>query len=474
MTLKFFNTLTKRVEEFIPQREGEARVYVCGPTIYNFAHVGNFRAYVFSDLLHRWLKHKGLKVMQVMNLTDVDDKTIRDSQKQGIPLKQFTERYEKAFFEDCEALGVERVERYPKATEHIQEMVALVKTLLEKKLAYKGEDGSVYYNIKKFKNYGKLSGTNLKELETGASGRVRSDEYSKENASDFVLWKVWTPEDGNVFWRTELGKGRPGWHLECSAMSMKYLGESFDIHAGGVDLIFPHHENEIAQSEGATGKKFVNYWLHSEHLLIDGRKMSKSLGNFYTLRDLVNKNFKPKAIRYFLLSGYYKQQLNLTFEALRAAEESVKRLTDFRDSLEEIAGKKPSAKENKTAGELTAKAKNNFENALDADLNTPLALAAVFEFVHAFNKLVEEKKLGAEEARDALQALEEFDSILGVLSQRKAPPELEKFVEEKIREREQARKRKDFKTGDAIRLELKRRGVIIEDTPTGVKWKLEN
>ncbi|NYZ78147.1 class I tRNA ligase family protein, partial [Candidatus Micrarchaeota archaeon] len=346
--------------------------------------------------------------------------------------------------------------------------------LLEKKLAYKGEDGSVYYNIKKFKNYGKLSGTNLKELETGASGRVRSDEYSKENASDFVLWKAWTPEDGNVFWQTELGKGRPGWHLECSAMSMKYLGESFDIHAGGVDLIFPHHENEIAQSEGATGKKFVNYWLHSEHLLIDGRKMSKSLGNFYTLRDLVNKNFKPKAIRYFLLSGYYKQQLNLTFEALRAAEESVKRLTDFRDSLEEIAGKKPSAKENKTAGELTAKAKNNFENAFDADLNTPLALAAVFEFVHAFNKLVEEKKLGAEEARDALQALEEFDSVLGVLSQRKAPPELEKFVEEKIREREQARKRKDFKTGDAIRLELKRRGVIIEDTPTGVKWKLEN
>jgi len=506
VTLKFYNTLTKRVEEFVPLHAGEARVYVCGPTVYNYAHVGNFRTYVFSDLLRRWLKHKGFKVTQVMNLTDVDDKTIRGSREQGIPLKQFTKFYEKAFFEDCDALGIQRVEHYPRATEHVQEMITLVKKLFEKGFAYKGEDGSVYYNINKFKDYGKLSGTSLKDLKTGASGRVRSDEYSKENASDFVLWKAWTPEDGNVYWQTELGKGRPGWHLECSAMSMKYLSESFDIHAGGVDLIFPHHENEIAQSEGATGKKFVNYWLHCEHLLVNGRKMSKSLGNFYTLRDLLEKNFKPKTIRYFLLSGYYKQQLNLTFEALHAAEESVKRLNDFRDSLEQIANKK-STKKNQTtttsettsktaskstsdtssqtrsettsepasklADELTAKAKNDFEKALDSDLNTPLALAALFDFVREFNKLAEEKKISATQARNALQALEEFDSILGVLSRKKPSPELEKFVEEKIREREAARKRRDFATSDAIRLELKRRGVVIEDTPNGVKWKLE-
>ncbi len=474
MTLKFFNTLSKRVEEFVPLRAGEARAYVCGPTVYHYAHVGNFRTYVFSDLLRRWLKRKGFKVTMVMNLTDVDDKTIRGSREQGIPLKQFTERYEKAFFEDCETLGIERVERYPKATEHIPEMIALVKKLLEKGLAYKGEDGSVYYNISKFKDYGKLSGINLKKLEAGASGRVRADEYSKENASDFVLWKAWTPEDGNVFWETELGKGRPGWHLECSAMSMKYLSESFDIHAGGVDLIFPHHENEIAQSEGATSKKFVNYWLHCEHLLVDGRKMSKSLRNFFTLRDLLDKGFKPKAIRYFLLSGYYKQQLNLTFEALRAAEEAVKRLNDFRDALEEISSKKTRVKEkeNKEAVVLVERVKKEFEQALDADLNTPLALAALFEFVRDYNKLIEEKKVGSKNARDALEALKEFDSVLCVLSRKQATPELKKFVEEKIREREQARKQRDFATSDSIRLELKRRGVIIEDTPSGVKWNL--
>ena len=286
-----FNTLTRRKEPFTPLEIGKVKMYTCGPTVYDYAHIGNFRAFLFEDLLKRWLLLQGFKVTHVMNLTDVDDKTIRGSQKQGLPLRQFTDFYIKAFFEDIKTLNILAADVYPRATDRIPEMVALIKTLMDKGYAYRGEDGSIYYCISKFPDYGKLSKLKTAELKAGA--RVSQDEYAKEEAQDFALWKAWTPEDGDVFWETELGKGRPGWHIECSAMSMKYLGETFDIHCGGVDNIFPHHENEIAQSEAASGKKFVNYWLHNEHLQVEGKKMSKSLGNYYTLRDLLAKQCDP-------------------------------------------------------------------------------------------------------------------------------------------------------------------------------------
>ncbi|MEM7819165.1 MAG: cysteine--tRNA ligase, partial [Candidatus Aenigmatarchaeota archaeon] len=292
MVLKLFNTLTRKKEVFKPIKKNEVRMYTCGPTVYDFAHIGNFRTYVWQDILKRWLLFKGFKVKHVMNLTDIDDKTIKGAREQGISLREFTEKYIKAFFEDSKTLNLLPADVYPRATEHIREIVELIKILIEKGYAYKGEDGSIYYDISKFKDYGKLSKLKIKELKAGA--RVKSDSYTKEEAYDFALWKAWDPEDGEVFFETEIGKGRPGWHIECSAMSMKYLGETFDIHTGGVDLIFPHHENEIAQSEAATGKKFVNYWLHAEHLIVEGRKMSKSLGNFYTLRDLLAKGYDPR------------------------------------------------------------------------------------------------------------------------------------------------------------------------------------
>ena len=332
-SIRLFNTLTRKKETFIPIDEGEVRMYTCGPTVYDYAHIGNFRAFLFEDLLKRWLEYRGFKVTHVMNITDVDDKTIRGSQKQQIPLRQYTEYYTKAFFEDVAVLSIEPADYYPRATEHIPEMVALINRLMEKGYAYKGEDSSIYYAINKFKNYGKLSKIKVRELKAGA--RVKVDEYAKEEAMDFALWKAWTKEDGDVFWETELGKGRSGWHIECSAMSMKYLGETFDIHCGGVDNMFPHHENEIAQSEAATGKKFVNYWLHNEHLLVEGKRMAKRYGNFYTLRDLLKMGYDPKAIRYLLLSTQYRQQFNFTFEGLDAAKGAIERLRNLMRRLQD-------------------------------------------------------------------------------------------------------------------------------------------
>jgi cysteinyl-tRNA synthetase len=330
MSLKLYNTLTRKKEAFKPIKKGKVGMYVCGPTIYSFAHIGNFRAYMSADILRRWLKFKGFGIKQIMNLTDVDDKTIRDSKRKGISLSKFTAKYSKIFFEDLDTLNIERAERYPKATDHIKEMAALVNALMKKGLAYRGKD-AIYYSIEKFKDYGKLAHLEKAQLKPGA--RVKQDEYDKEHAHDFALWKLWDKDDGNVFWNVEIGgkpsKGRPGWHIECSAMSMKYLGPTFDIHTGGVDLIFPHHQNEIAQSEGATGKPFVRYWLHNEHLLVNGEKMSKSAGNFYTLRDLIKKGHDAMAIRYQLLATHYRQKLNLTDDALKAAKQAVDRLTDF-------------------------------------------------------------------------------------------------------------------------------------------------
>jgi cysteinyl-tRNA synthetase len=461
MTLKFYNTLTRSKEAFKPLKKGQVSIYSCGPTIYSFAHIGNFRAYLAADLLRRWLKFRGFKLRQVMNLTDVDDKTIRDSRKEGISLAKFTDKYSKIFFEDLDTLNIERVEKYPKATGHIKDMVAIVEALLKKGLAYRGKD-AIYFSIEKFPSYGKLAHLEKAQLKPGA--RVKQDEYDKEHAHDFALWKFWDNDDGDVFWNVELAgkkaKGRPGWHIECSAMSMKYLGPTFDIHTGGVDLIFPHHQNEIAQSEGATGKPFVRYWLHNEHLLVNGEKMSKSAGNFFTLRDLLEKGNDAMAIRYLLLASHYRQKLNLTDEALKAASQSVDRLKEF------VANAR-AGKDGKGMEKLVKKAKQSFGKAMDDDLNAPKALSAVFEFVRQANKQ------GA--GRKALHFMLDIDKVLGLrlgesgewLPPGKARPEIRKL----ILEREDCRKEKKWKRADSIRDQLKKKGITVEDTEKGPRWK---
>ena len=441
-------------------------MYTCGPTVYDYAHIGNFRAFLFEDLLKRWLEYRGYTVMHVMNLTDVDDKTIRGSQKQQVPLKQYTEHYANAFFEDINALNVKPATHYPKATDHIPEMVALVKTLIAKSYAYKSQDGSIYYAINKFKNYGKLSHINVQELQAGA--RVKTDEYTKEEAQDFALWKAWTPEDGDVFWETELGKGRPGWHIECSAMSMRYLGETFDIHCGGIDNMFPHHENEIAQSEAATGKKFVNYWLHNEHLLVEGHKMSKKLGNFYTLRDLLGKGYDPIAIRYLLLSTHYRAQFNFTFEGLDAAKSAVERLRNFVRRLQGADGKGSHGKVDSAVHVV----QTDFDCAMDDDLNISVALGALFDFVRDVNGLLDAGVVSKKEADLAAAEMHEFDAVLGVIGDVKQEEALPKEAEDLIRKREEARIAKDWAAADAIRTKLREIGVIVEDTPQGVRWRL--
>ena len=465
--IRFFNTLTRQKENFNPISPNEVRMYTCGPTVYDYAHIGNFRAFLFEDLLKRWLKHRGLKVTHIMNLTDVDDKTILGSKKQQIPLRQYTEFYAKAFFEDAKALNIEPADHYPRATEHIPEMNTLIKKLIDKGYAYKGEDNSIYYAINKFKDYGKLAKIRVQDLKKGA--RVKTDEYAKEEAQDFALWKAWTTEDGDVFWETELGKGRPGWHIECSAMSMKYLGETFDIHCGGVDNIFPHHENEIAQSEAATGKKFVNYWLHNEHLLVEGKRMAKRFGNFYTLRDLLKKGCDPKAIRYLLLSTHYRQQFNFTFEGLDPAKSAIDRLANVMRRLQDANGEGKGEK----LAQLLSKVQSCFGEAMDDDLNVNAALAALFDFVRDINNLLDADELNREEAERVYSLLTSFDKVLGVVGEVKKEETLPKEIEALVMKREEARKAKDWKTSDEIRQQLKALNVIIEDTPQGVRWRIE-
>ena len=398
-----------------------------------------------------------------MNITDVDDKTIKGANREGISLKEFTRRYENAFFEDIETLNIDKADAYPRATRHIKEMVAIVKKLLKNEIAYKSEDGSIYFDISKFKDYGKLSHAKLAELKEGA--RVKQDSYEKGEAKDFALWKAYDKEDGNVVWKTEIGKGRPGWHIECSAMSMKYLGEHFDIHAGGIDLVFPHHENEIAQSEASTKKKFANYWFHNEHLLVDGHKMSKSLGNFYTLRDLLDKGYHAKAVRYLLLSANYKVQLNFTEEAVKAADSAVQRLNDFMVKLKEI---KNNAK-NRDIDKLIQKTKRQFDDAMDDDLNISSALSHIFEFVKEANTSMMESKIGKNNAKKIINFMRDINKVLGILEEKeeKLKPEFKKLIDE----REKARKEKDFARADRIREELKQKGIVLEDTKEGVRWK---
>jgi cysteinyl-tRNA synthetase len=464
--LRLFNTMTRRKEVFKPIENGKVRMYSCGLTVYDFAHIGNLRAYVFVDLLRRWLEFNGLKVKHVMNITDVDDKTILGMQREGTSLKEYTQKYIAAFFEDLATLKIEKPHINPKATEHIGEMVKLIEVLEEKGFAYRSDDGSIYYDISKFKDYGKLSKMKVKKLRAGA--RVKVDEYGKEQASDFALWKAWNPEDGAVFWQTSLGKGRPGWHIECSAMSMKYLGVTLDIHTGGVDNIFPHHENEIAQSEAITGKKFVKYWLHNEHLLTKGERMGKSLKNFYTMRDLLQMGYDPAAVRYLLLSTHYRKQLQFTLEGLHAASSALQRLRDFMERLSEIK-----VTNGEKVEELIAEARNNFVEALDDDLDVNTGLATVFNLVREVNTLIDEGKLDHVEALRLTNLMMEFDSVLGILGQITEESEEKLCKEEKelIARREKARKNKDWKTADVIRRQLREKGVVLIDTPEGVKWK---
>lgn len=462
MPLQFYNTATRSKQPFKPLRDNIVKMYNCGPTVYNFAHIGNFRAYVCSDILKRYLIYKGYKVHQVMNITDVEDKIIRDSQKEKIPLKEFTEKYTQAFFEDLETLNISKPEHFPKATEHINEMVALIQTLLNKEIAYKTEDG-IYFNIRKFPHYGKLSKINIEQTETGK--RIKGDEYDKENIQDFALWKYWDEKDGNIFWETAIGKGRPGWHIECSAMSMKWLGEQIDIHTGGIDLIFPHHENEIGQSEACTGKAFVKYWLHNDYILVDGKKMSKSLGNFYTLRDLLNKGYKPRAIRYLLLSSNYRQQLNFTLQGLDAAASAVQRYQEFYDAMKAIAQEQ---EENKDIDVSIADAEAKFTEALDDDLEISRALAAIFDFIHEINKKNENKELGKADGKRIITFIESIDAVLGLLTEDEKVPADVLYL---AQQRDAARKAKNWAESDKIRDAIAVKGYRIVDTKEGFVLK---
>lgn len=487
------------MEEFAPLAPPVVKMYTCGPTVYDYAHIGNFRAYVFEDILRRYLKFCGFQVKQVMNLTDVDDKTIKGAQLAGAPLSEYTQRYKDAFFADISALNIEPAEHYPAATGHVSEMIALISALIKKGYAYLAADGSIYFSIARFGKYGQLARLDMAGLKPGA--RVAQDEYEKENVSDFALWKARQEEDGAVWWDSPWGKGRPGWHIECSTMSMKYLGESFDLHTGGIDNIFPHHEDEIAQSEAATGRQFVKYWMHCAHLVVDGRKMSKSLGNFYTLRDLIQKGYSGREIRYVLISAHYRQSLNFTFPALDAARSSLQRLDEFSERLagarnenscRAVACGVPSsaavARPGRSDGLWQAeplhsdsatkvvispvwldKCLKDFYAAMDDDLNLPLALAALFDLVREGNKKMDLGPLPAAEAASALKALEVMDRVLGILkSPADQPPE---EMVNLARMRQDARRAKNWTEADRLRKEIEAKGWLVQDAAEGFKLK---
>jgi cysteinyl-tRNA synthetase len=478
MPLRFYNTLTRREEEFVPLKEGHVGLYVCGPTVYAAPHIGNLRTFFFADVLHRYLEFLGYEVRYVMNLTDVDDKTINGALRQGVSLGEYTEPFVELFFRDLDTLGLARADAYPRATQYVGGMVDLIRRLEERGYAYEA-DGSVYYDISEFKDYGKLSGIDTSQGKRGE--RVAADEYEKEDVRDFALWKAAKPEDAAVgaVWETPWGAGRPGWHIECSVMSMAELGETFDIHAGGVDLIFPHHEDEIAQSEGATGKPFVRYWLHGEHLLLDSTKMSKSLGNLFTLQDLVERGVKPAAIRYLFLGARYRSKLNFTFEALTAAAEAVRRIRTTLDRLRtHAAAPSPGPDDMPVLHQAADAALADFRRAMDDDLNTSVALAALNELVHAINVRLDglgERPIGRAEQHAALAAVERMDSVFNFIAlpdPAALDPELEAWVEGKIAERQAARAARDFARADAIRAELEARNVRVEDTPQGARWSI--
>lgn len=475
MPLRFYNTLTQESEAFHPLQDNTVRMYTCGPTVYNFVHIGNFRTFTFQDVLRRWLKYRGYQLNHVMNVTDVDDKIIVNAARENKSLEDYTAAFTKAFFEDAAALRLEKPEHIAPATKHIPEMVAAIEKLREKGCTYQSE-GSTYFRISAFSDYGKLSHNDFSGIRAGA--RVDFDEYDKADARDFVLWKA--KKNGEPAWETPFGDGRPGWHIECSAMAMSYLGPSLDIHAGGIDLVFPHHENEIAQSESISGRPFARFWLHSEHLHIESQKMSKSLGNFYTLRDLLKLGHQPETIRYLLASVPYRKKLNFTFEGLKAAGRSIERLRDFELRL---ASTKFGPGQNQELSERSREAIHRFEDSMDDDLNTAEALAAVFDYVRAVNTAIDENQFLEENRWEAAKVLETFDGVFDVLERSDDPlgsgaeseGETEALSDRRIQalieERNEAKKSRNFHRSDEIRNQLAEQGIILEDTKDGVRWK---
>jgi cysteinyl-tRNA synthetase len=443
MPLKFYNTLTREKEEFSPIDKKEVRMYSCGPTVYNYPHIGNYRAYIFADTIKRVLQYEGFNVNHIMNLTDIDDKTIRDSQKANKTLKEFTEFYSEAFFEDEKKLNIISPTKFTKATDYIDQMIDIIEKLMKNGLAYKSSDNSIYFDIKKFKNYGKLSHLVLEEQKENASGRIMSDEYEKDNVQDFALWKAWDKKDGNVFWETKIGKGRPGWHIECSAMSMSNLGEQLDIHTGGVDNIFPHHENEIAQSEGATGKEFVKYWMHNEWVLADQKKMAKSEKNFYVLKDIIDKGINPISYRFWLLMANYRTRVNFVWEALEGAEIALKRLYKLYIGLGEEVGK------------IDNKYQQKFKEYIEDDLDTPRALSLLWDLMKDENVSPSDKKA----------TILDFDKVLGLGFENIKEEEIPEEIIKLAKEREQARKDKDFKKSDELRDKINKLGYEVKDLP---------
>ena len=465
MSLRLYNTLTQSVEEFAPADGKTVRMYTCGPTVHNFAHIGNLRTFTFEDVLRRWLHAHGYQTDHVMNITDVDDKIIRKAAAAHKTIQEYTAEYTQAFLEDTATLRLERPERLVKATEHISEMAAAIHQLEEKGFTYNSE-GSVYYSIQKFPEYGKLSHADFSGARAGA--RVDVDEYDKADARDFVLWKA--PKEGEVFWDTPIGPGRPGWHIECSVMAMKYLGATLDIHCGGVDLIFPHHENEIAQSEALSGKPFSRFWLHSEFLNIDSQKMAKSAGNFYTLRDLLAMGHAPEAVRYLLISVPYRKKLNFTFDGLQAAATAIDRLRNFKLRLDT---EKFAPGSQAQLDERAGAAIQQFDDSLDDDLNTAEALAAIFEFVRDVNTAMDNGEFREDNVAGARRVLDRFDSIADVLtpSKQEAGGIADDEVEKLIAERHQAKKARNFARADELRNQLNEAGIILEDTKDGARWK---
>jgi cysteinyl-tRNA synthetase len=475
MALRFFNTLSRSVEDFVPCRPdgGEVGLYCCGPTVHDFAHIGNFRTFLFADLLRRHLEYRGFQVRHVMNITDVEDKIIKRVRESGTPLRDYTAKYEKAFFEDFQALNCLPPRETPRASEHIPEIVALIEKLVARGVAYRAADGSVYFSIQKYQEgggrYGQLLHLNFEQMRPGQ--RVSGDEYDKEAVADFALWKARVPADGAVFWPSPWGEGRPGWHIECSAMSMASLGPGFDIHTGGEDLVFPHHEDEIAQSEGAAppgeGRPFVKYWLHGAHLLVGGKKMSKSLGNYFTLRDLLGKGFTGREIRHLLLTAHYRESFNFTLEGLQGARVALDRLDGCLGKLREISDGSPEIEPSKP--EVLQK----FEEAMDNDLNVAGAWGAVFEWVRDTNKQLAEYTVTPARAATLIAAWQKINQVFGLQTKREiaVAEKLDESLQRLLDERLAARKAKDFKRSDAIRDELKAKGWTVEDTPKGPRLK---
>ncbi len=462
MVLKLYNTLSGEKEVFVPLKDKFAGIYSCGPTVYGFAHIGNLRAYVFADMLRRYLEFKGYTVRQIMNLTDLDDKTIRASKEQGMSLREYTDKFIRFFFEEMDLLRIKRADVYPRVTEHISEMVGMIKILLDKGYAYR-KDGSIYFKVSEFRDYGKLAKIDLSQIKPGAT--VEADEYEKEDVRDFALWKG--KKEGEPFWATDIGEGRPGWHIECSAMSTRYLGNTFDIHTGGIDNIFPHHQNEIAQSEAATGQEFVRYWMHCEHLLVDNKKMSKSLGNIIDLREVLKRGYKTEALRYLFVSSHYRSKLNFTWESIDRASNTVDRLNQFVERLRDYKSKTRDSKEVTLLIRSTAE---KFESEMDNDLNSPGAFAAIFDLVGKVNLAMEVGSLSSGDAKLVFELMLKFDAVSSILTLKKKA-EISREIEVLIREREKARKRKDFKIADEIRKRLEDMGIVMEDAKEGVRWR---